>query len=600
MLEKKKEKIFLPRSKSFWVGIYSASFASLSSFVLAGPKLGLWNSLPGCGPQSGCDAVTNGPLGNIPIGSFLWPVSFIGIAWFVTILVLWNKPGGASRPLLWFIRLGVLGSIGFIIAMAASGHFCKWCAVVHFFNFILWIAAEKHISSNGRGSVVSLVKFIILYFALVSVVLGAAYALKAEHDRKASEKNVAEIISTVADLSTLELLESKHRFGSPDAPVQVVMFTDYQCPDCKRLEALLARIYEQRTDVSLVVKHFPINFDCNDEIGQMKMHPNACWAARAAEAAYILGGEDGWRRMHSWLFENSGSFTDATFPNDLIYLGFDPNSFIKVMGGNETLRIVKEDAADGKALGIWFTPMIFINGVEYLWYYGGQESLARVINSVAISVASGESSPVAPPSAMDKLVEDWRSLPKQLFAEQDRLSWDGSGEVEIVVWGDYQTKTTQELDTIVRGVVGADSRAKYSFRHFPIDTDCNSGASGFKNKYSGSCSMAKLVEAVDILCGSGARWKLHSMFMGDQGDTSLGALARVAASVCKESAQTIISVANSQEVEKIILSDIKAKVSVWGRHSPILVVGGRFVPRWQIGDSDGHKLILQLIEESSK
>jgi hypothetical protein len=112
--------------------------------------------------------------------------------------------------------------------------------------------------------------------------------------------------------------------------------------------------------------------------------------------------------------------------------------------------------------------------------------------------------------------------------------------------------------------------------------------------------MAKLVEAVDILCGSDARWKLHSMFMGGQSDTSLGALARVAASVCNESAQTIISVANSQEVEKIILSDIKAKVSVWRRHSPVLMVSGRFVPRWQIGDSDGHKLILQLIEESSK
>ena len=121
-------------------------------------------------------------------------------------------------------------------------------------------------------------------------------------------------------------------------------------------------IYKQRSDLSIVVKHFPLNYDCNDEIGSMKLHPNACWAARAAEAAYILGGESGWERVHTWLFENKGSFTDATLPDDLSALGFNPREFIQTMTGEATLINVKSDAVDAKALGIWFTPMIFING----------------------------------------------------------------------------------------------------------------------------------------------------------------------------------------------------------------------------------------------
>jgi len=180
------------------------------------------------------------------------------------------------------------------------------------------------------------------------------------------------------------------------------------------------------------------------------------------------------------------------------------------------------------------------------------------------------------------------------------MSWVGDGDVEIVVWGDYQTEPTVNLDTLIREVVASDSRAKYSFRHFPIDGDCNGGVTKYRNKYPGSCSMAKVIEAVDVLCGSGARWKLHAIFMNGGIDTSKLSLAEIASGVCGEDVQTIISVANSQDVENRIRSDIRAKVSVWGRSVPVLVVDGRFVPRWEIEGTTGMETLLQLIEESSK
>ena len=69
---------------------------------------------------------------------------------------------------------------------------------------------------------------------------------KDKSDKKASEANIQRVVEGGANLSTLALLQTDHRFGSSDAPVQIVMFTDYQCPDCKRYETQLARIYEQR------------------------------------------------------------------------------------------------------------------------------------------------------------------------------------------------------------------------------------------------------------------------------------------------------------------------------------------------------------------
>ncbi len=52
------------------------------SGILAFKQLGLiGDNLPGCGPQSACGQVTSGPFGRIP--GLDWPVSFLGLAWFL-------------------------------------------------------------------------------------------------------------------------------------------------------------------------------------------------------------------------------------------------------------------------------------------------------------------------------------------------------------------------------------------------------------------------------------------------------------------------------------------------------------------------------------
>ena len=99
-----------PSSKLYWFGLIAAVAAALASLILAGPKLGLWTALPGCGPGSGCDAVTNGLYGNIPLGIFLLPVSFVGVAWFGSVANGWRVSRGSSKTLLWIVRLGLLGS----------------------------------------------------------------------------------------------------------------------------------------------------------------------------------------------------------------------------------------------------------------------------------------------------------------------------------------------------------------------------------------------------------------------------------------------------------------------------------------------------------
>ena len=85
--------------------------AIASTLILASLKLGLVDEIPGCGPQSGCDIVTNTRWGYVPLLHI--PVSFVGIAWFVGLLVTYIKCG-ITKPLVWCIRIGVIASVVFI------------------------------------------------------------------------------------------------------------------------------------------------------------------------------------------------------------------------------------------------------------------------------------------------------------------------------------------------------------------------------------------------------------------------------------------------------------------------------------------------------
>ena len=76
----------------------------------------------------------------------------------------------------------------------------------------------------------------------------------------------------------------RYFLGSQTAPVLVTVVSDYQCPSCRQIDAQLRAMTAGRDDVSITMRHFPFCTDCNKHIDKTR-HANACYAARAAEAA---------------------------------------------------------------------------------------------------------------------------------------------------------------------------------------------------------------------------------------------------------------------------------------------------------------------------
>src|SRR6267143_4108939 len=71
-----------------------------------------------------------------------------------------------------------------------------------------------------------------------------------------------------------------HVLGSPDAPVSLVQYADFECPFCGRAFPELKRVlHDLGRSVRFVFRHFPMS----------EQHPHAQSAAEVAEAAGTQG-----------------------------------------------------------------------------------------------------------------------------------------------------------------------------------------------------------------------------------------------------------------------------------------------------------------------
>jgi len=335
----------------------------LSSAVLVARHFG-GGELPGCGPKSACNELERTVWGTIP--GIAWPTSFVGLAWFTGLLAAWSSIRSTVPAFVVALaRTGAVVSLGLALVMVVTRKLCPYCLLVHLasLSFLVLVERARRTSPPGRAAAHA-VWAMGLGFGLITA--GLAVAELRHRAVRTSEAKAAAHASqrdAAATKTPSEALAGRFRAGPADASVRVVLFTDFQCQDCKRIEAEV-REAMAAGDVSLVVKHFPMSNTCNEAMGASDLHPNACWAARAAEAAGILKGDVGFFAMCDWLFERSGAFTDVELRAALPGLGFDPREFERAMQAGSTEAIVKADIRDALGLGIRSTPLVFVNEVE--------------------------------------------------------------------------------------------------------------------------------------------------------------------------------------------------------------------------------------------
>lgn len=139
--------------------------------------------------------------------------------------------------------------------------------------------------------------------------------------------------------------------GSPDAPITIVEWADFECPACQGATPILNEVVKANKDLRLVFKNYPLD-----------MHENAESAARAALAADKQGK---FWEMHQALFTSQMPLTATTIEKFAADLKLDLEKFKADQRSEEVADAVARDRKLGEEVKLQATPTIFINGRRF-------------------------------------------------------------------------------------------------------------------------------------------------------------------------------------------------------------------------------------------
>ncbi len=152
------------------------------------------------------------------------------------------------------------------------------------------------------------------------------------------------------EVSPVVVLADDPSWGPSDAPVTLVVFSDFQCPFCGRLADSVRELKVRYGDLlRIVFKQYPLPF-----------HQEAMPMAQASLAAHAQGK---FWPMHDRLFSRE-DMDEAQIKVWAEQQGIDWAKLVADLDANTYEARVMQDMKAGEALGVRGTPCSFINGIQ--------------------------------------------------------------------------------------------------------------------------------------------------------------------------------------------------------------------------------------------
>ncbi len=165
---------------------------------------------------------------------------------------------------------------------------------------------------------------------------------------------------------TVPVGAADHVMGALHAPITIVEYGDFECPNCKQAAPVVKLLLERFAGrLRLVFRHFPLE----------EVHPHALHAALASEAAAAQGK---FWPMHDLLFENQNHLKLPQLRGYAEKLEIDMTRYAADMDGQAYLQRVREHIESGTLSGVRATPTFFLNGSLLDVSYGLQSLKSAV------------------------------------------------------------------------------------------------------------------------------------------------------------------------------------------------------------------------------
>lgn len=319
--------------------------------VLAGADGG---GLCAVGPGVDCGAVLGSPyasVGGVPLSVFgLW---FYGVTGFIAFTALRRNRGWFPRSpsVVLFVAYLLASAVSIVLAGVSAvfiKSFCVLCASLYALNLagliLAWLAVRatgetiRHALAAERSYWRSQRRYVFRFWIST---LGPLVLLVV----------VSGVLQDRVDVCAAAMEASKNR-----RPLQVVVFSDFQCPHCQELHRALRRVRDNPL-VQVVLRHYPLEPECNPRVRRLRRR-GPCLQARAAICADAQGRL---REYSDRLFE-----AGPTEVQGLVTLaqamGMDAARFGACLGSDETTRALDRDVKAAIAENVRGTPTLFLNG----------------------------------------------------------------------------------------------------------------------------------------------------------------------------------------------------------------------------------------------
>lgn len=167
--------------------------------------------------------------------------------------------------------------------------------------------------------------------------------------------------------------DKDHYFGSRDAEIVIVEYSDTECPFCKVYHNTMKQVMaDYEGEVAWVYRHMPIP----------QLHARATKEAEATECVAELGGNQAFWQYLDKIFETTNS-NDSLDPAQLPILaksvGVDETAFNTCLSSGKYTEAVKKSAAEGFASGAKGTPFsLVMQDGKQINVINGAEPLANI------------------------------------------------------------------------------------------------------------------------------------------------------------------------------------------------------------------------------
>jgi protein-disulfide isomerase len=267
--------------------------------------------------------------------------------------------------------------------LVGQSFFCPLCAVIHIINLTLVVLLKR---MSGRPiaqllqALASGAKYLLMgkgadsaqarwkqlglvTIALVAVVMYQWVLIEDQH-RSLSARSAFDPSQALAAFESspkqpIPLKANDPSLGLSGAPVQLVVFSDFQCPACANFSNSLTNLIKTfEGKLQVFFKHYPLGTTCNPSM-ETDIHPQACEAAEAAEAAN--------RQKKFWAFHDALFASNLNSSPNMVSLiaaeiGLDLHQFEADRKSQTTIKKVESDIEIGNRLGVDATPAIYLNG----------------------------------------------------------------------------------------------------------------------------------------------------------------------------------------------------------------------------------------------